>query len=136
MPLEVHYTSHKAWNPNTKSIDPTIRKEADEIGHFLMTIGISEISEKTIDEVVIRKLILDQFYPSTGEQYNKTPKQWREVFARHMGLNIQGRWASNETRWKFTSRHAKSMMHDIVHKVLREEDTDRWQENPVINPTE
>ena len=116
MPLEVHYTSHKAWNPNTKSIDPTIRKEADEIGHFLMTIGISEISEKTIDEVVIRKLILDQFYPSSAE-YNKTPKQWREVFSKHMGLNIQGRWASNETRWKFTARHAKGMMLDIARKV-------------------
>ena len=87
-----------------------------------MTIGISEISEKTIDEVVIRKLILDKFYPSTGEQYNKTPKEWREIFSKHMGLNIQGRWASNETRWKFTSRHAKGMMFDIVHKVLREED--------------
>ena len=121
MPLEVHYTNHKAWNANTKSIDPTIRKEADEIGHFLMTIGISEISEKTIDEVVIRKLILDKFYPVSAERENKTPKEWREIFSKHMGLNIQGRWASNETRWKFTSRHAKSMMHDIVHKVLREE---------------
>ena len=121
MPLEVHYTNHKAWNANTKSIDPTIRKEADEIGHFLMTIGVSEISEKTIDEVVIRKLILDQFYPSSAE-YNKTPKQWKEVFSKHMGLNIQGRWASNETRWKFTSRHAKGMMNDIANRVERGED--------------
>ena len=122
MPLEVHYTNHKAWNANTKSIDPTIRKEADEIGHFLMTIGVSEISEKTIDEVVIRKLILDKFYPVGAERENKTASDWHKIFSKHMGLNIQGRWASNETRWKFTSRHAKGMMNDIVNRVERGED--------------
>ena len=122
MPLEVHYTNHKAWNANTKSIDPTIRKEADEIGHFLMTIGVSEISEKTIDEVVIRKLILDKFYPVSAERENKTASDWHKIFSKHMGLNIQGRWASNETRWKFTSRHAKGMMNDIANQVERGED--------------
>jgi len=122
MPLEVHYTNHKAWNANTKSIDPTIRKEADEIGHFLMTIGVSEISEKTINEVVIRKLILDKFYPVGAERENKTASDWHKIFSKHMGLNIQGRWASNETRWKFTSRHAKGMMNDIANRVERGED--------------
>ena len=122
MPLEVHYTNHKAWNANTKSIDPTIRKEADEIGHFLMTIGVSEISEKTINEIVIRKLILDKFYPVGAERENKTPLELHKIFSNHMGLNIQGRWASNETRWKFTSRHAKGMMNDIVNRVERGED--------------
>ncbi len=122
MPLEVHYTNHKAWNANTKSIDPTIRKEADEIGHFLMTIGVSEISEKTINEIVIRKLILDKFYPVNAERENKTASDWHKIFSKHMGLNIQGRWASNETRWKFTSRHAKGMMNDIANRVERGED--------------
>jgi hypothetical protein len=122
MPLEVHYTNHKAWNANTKSIDPTIRKEADEIGHFLMTIGVSEISEKTINEVVIRKLILDKFYPVSAERENKTASDWHKIFSKHMGLNIQGRWASNETRWKFTARHAKGMMNDIANRVERGED--------------
>jgi len=122
MPLEVHYTNHKAWNANTKSIDPTIRKEADEIGHFLMTIGVSEISEKTINEIVIRKLILDKFYPVGAERENKTASDWHKIFSKHMGLNIQGRWASNETRWKFTSRHAKGMMNDIANRVERGED--------------
>ena len=117
MPLEVHYTNHKAWNANTKSIDPTIRKEADEIGHFLMTIGVSEISEKTIDEVVIRKLILDNFYPVGAERENKTPLELHKIFSNHMGLNIQGRWASNETRLKFATRHLKGMMRDMETKL-------------------
>jgi hypothetical protein len=34
-----------------------------------------------------------------------------------MGLKIEGRWASNESRWKFTSRHAKGMIRDIANKV-------------------
>jgi hypothetical protein len=122
MPLEVHYTNHKAWNANTKSIDPTIRKEADEIGHFLMTIGVSEISEKTVNEIVIRKLILDKFYPVGAERENKTASDWHKIFSKHMGLNIQGRWANNETRWKFTARHAKGMMNDIANRVERGED--------------
>ena len=41
MPLEVHYTNHKAWNADTKKFaDPKLKQEADDIGHFLMTIGV------------------------------------------------------------------------------------------------
>lgn len=105
MPLEVHYTSHKAWNPNTKSIDPTIRKEADEIGHFLMTIGISEISEKTIDEVVIRKLILDQFYPSSAE-YNKLPGDWHKIFKAH-GFKYSGQMGEQRNSLEVHSASCK-----------------------------
>ena len=34
-----------------------------------------------------------------------------------MGLNIQGRWASNETRLKFATRHLKGMMRDMETKL-------------------
>ena len=71
MPLEVHYTNHKAWNADTKKFaDPKLKQEADDIGHFLMTIGVSEITEKTIEEIIVRKLILDKFY----EEQNKKEK--------------------------------------------------------------
>ncbi len=56
MPLEVHYVNDKSWDAEAKKFsDPKIRQEADDIGHLLMTIGVSEISEKTINEIVIRK---------------------------------------------------------------------------------
>jgi hypothetical protein len=81
-----------------------------------MTIGVSEITEKTIEEIVVRKLILDRFYPGSKEE-NKLPGDWYSIFLKHMGLKIEGRWASNESRWKFTSRHAKGMIRDIANKV-------------------
>ena len=114
MPLEVHYKNHKAWDASTeKFADPQIRTEADQLGHLLMIIGISEISDKTINEVIIRKLILDRFYGSQDH----TIKEYKEIFNKHIGLFIEGRWANTETRWKFVARHAKGMMHDIDYKI-------------------
>jgi len=115
MPLEVHYVNDKSWDAEAKKFaDPKIRQEADDIGHLLMTIGVSEVSEKTINEIVIRKIILDRLYgdKKTSAETYKAPLE------RHMGLKIEGRWASNETRWKFTSRHAKGMMRDVANSVL------------------
>ena len=117
MPLEVHYVNDKSWNPETKNFsDPAIRKEADDIGHLLMTIGVSEISERTIGEIIIRKIILDRLYgdKKTSAETYKAPLE------RHMGLKIEGRWASNETRLKFATRHLKGTMRDIENEVETE----------------
>ena len=114
MPLIVNYTKNKNWDAATqKFADPKVKSEADQIGHLLMAIGVSEISKKTFNEVIIRKLILDRLY----KEDSKTTEEYREIFGRHMGLFIDGRWASNETRWKFTARHAKGLMQDITYKV-------------------
>jgi hypothetical protein len=80
-----------------------------------MAIGIEELSEKTINEVIIRKMILDRLY---GDRDARSAEQLRNFFEKHLGVFIQGRWASTETRWKFVSRHAKGMIHDIEHKVV------------------
>jgi hypothetical protein len=86
MPLEVHYVMTKSWNADTKKFaDPKIKQEADDIGHFLMTIGVSEITEKTIEEIVIRKLILDRFYPGSKEE-NKSPGDWYSIFLKAYGF--------------------------------------------------
>ena len=115
MPLEVHYVNDKSWDAEAKKFaDPKIRQEADDIGHLLMTIGVSEVSEKTINEIVIRKIILDRLYGDT----KTLAETYKAPLERHMGLKIEGRWASNETRWKFTSRHAKGMMRDVANSVL------------------
>jgi len=115
MPLVVHYVNDKSWNTETQDFaDPAIRKEADDIGHLLMNIGVSEVSEKTINEIVIRKLILDRLYGGGVA----TPKTYKAPLERHMGLKIEGRWASNETRLKFATRHLKGTMRDIEGTVL------------------
>lgn len=117
MPLEVHYVNDKSWNPETKNFsDPAIRKEADDIGHLLMMIGVSEISEKTINEIVIRRMILDRLY---GDK-KLSAQTYKVPLERHMGLKIEGRWASNETRLKFATRHLKAKMRDIENEVETE----------------
>ena len=115
MPLEVHYVNDKSWDAKTKKFaDPKIRREADDIGHLLMSIGVLEISEKTINEIVIRKIILDRLY---GDK-ETSAETYKAPLGRHMGLKIEGRWANKETRWKFTSRHVKGMMRDVSNSVL------------------
>ena len=117
MPLIVNYTQHKSWDANTEKFSsPKVKEQADQLGHLLMTLGISEISDKTIDEVIIRKLILDRLYDASLI----TAEQLRETYQPHLGLFIEGRWANNITRWKFVSRHAKGMMRDITAKVKKD----------------
>tara|TARA_R110000824_G_scaffold364314_1_gene552657 strand:+ start:319 stop:672 length:354 start_codon:yes stop_codon:yes gene_type:complete len=115
MPLEVHYKNHVGFDTKAnKFSDPKIKTEADQVGHLLMAIGVSEISDKTINEVVIRRMILDRLY---NEKSNRSVEQWKDVFKAHLGLFIDGRWANTETRWKFVARHAKGMMRTISSKV-------------------
>ena len=118
MPLIVNYTQHKSWDANSEKFSsPKVKEQADQLGHELMSLGISEISDKTIDEVIIRKLILDRLYDASLV----TAEQLRETYQPHLGLFIEGRWANNETRWKFVSRHAKGMMHDVEDKVTKKD---------------
>ena len=116
MPLIVNYTQHKSWNASTEKFSsPKVKEQADQFGHLLMTLGISEISDKTIDEIIIRKLILDRLYDASLI----TAEQLRDTYQPHIGLFIEGRWANDMTRWKFVSRHARGMMHDVEYKVTQ-----------------
>jgi hypothetical protein len=118
MPLIVNYTQHKSWDANTEKFSsPKVKEQADQLGHQLMTLGISEISDKTIDEVIIRKLILDRLY----DQSVIGVQAYRDFYQPHLGLFIEGRWARNETRWKFVSRHAKGMMHYLENQVTKKD---------------
>jgi len=120
MPLEVHYKEHKNWDANTqKFADPKVKSEADQVGHLLMAIGVSEVSEKTLREIVIRQMILDRLY-GTDNNKSRTAPAYKEMFEKHLGLFIAGRWASTETRWKFISRHAKGLERDILYVVNKD----------------
>ena len=125
MPLIVNYTKHKSWDAKTEKFSsPEAHKQADQLGHQLMTLGISEISDKTIDELIIRQLILDKLYGGPTHTLNGkacTLKELRQLYQQNIGLFIEGRWARNETRWKVVSRHAKGMMHDIEDKVTKKD---------------
>ena len=125
MPLYINYTKHKSWDAKTEKFSsPEAHEQADMIGKQLMTLGISEISDKTIDELLIRQLILDKLYGSPMFKLNGkacTLKELRQMFQQNIGLFNQGRWSRDETRWKFVSRHAKGMMHDVEHQVTKKD---------------
>ena len=125
MPLIVNYTQHKSWDAKTEKFSsPEAHDQADMIGKQLMTLGISEISDKTIDELLIRQLILDKLYGAPMFKLNGkacTLKELRQMFQQNIGLFNQGRWSRDETRWKFVSRHAKGMMHDVEHQVTKKD---------------
>jgi hypothetical protein len=125
MPLYVNYTKHKSWDAKTEKFSsPEAHDQADMLGKQLMTLGISEISDKTIDELLIRQLILDKLYGSPMFKLNGkacTLKELRQMFQQNIGLFNQGRWSRDETRWKFVSRHAKGMMHDVEHQVTKKD---------------
>jgi len=123
MPLIVNYTKHKSWNASTEKFSsPEAKQQADRLGHQLMTLGLSEISDKTIDELIIRQLILDKLYGGPTHTLNGkacTVEQLRELYQQNLGLFIEGRWSRDETRWKFASRHTKGMMRDVENKVTK-----------------
>ena len=123
MPLIVNYTKHKSWNASTEKFSsPKVKEQADRLGHQLMTMGISEISDKTVDELIIRQLILDKIYGGPTHTLNGkacTVEQLRELYQQNLGLFIEGRWSRDETRWKFASRHTKGMMRDVENKVTK-----------------
>ena len=125
MPLIVNYTKHKSWDANKRKFSsPEAHKQADMLGHQLLTLGISEISDKTIDELLIRQLILDKLYGGPMHTLNGkacTLKELRELYRQNIGLFIEGRWSRDETRWKFVSRHAKGMMHDVEYQVTKKD---------------
>ena len=123
MPLIVNYTQHKSWNASTEKFSsPKVKEQADRLGHQLMTLGISEISDKTVDELIIRQLILDKLYGGPTHTLNGkacTVEQLRDLYQQNLGLFIEGRWSRDETRWKFASRHTKGMMRDVENKVTK-----------------
>ena len=123
MPLIVNYTKHKSWNASTEKFSsPKVKEQADRLGHQLMTMGISEISDKTVDELIIRQLILDKIYGGPTHTLNGkacTVEQLRELYQQNLGLFIEGKWSRDETRWKFASRHAKGMVRDIANQVTK-----------------
>ena len=125
MPLIVNYTKHKEWHASTEKFSsPETHKQADMLGHQLMTMGISKISAQTMDECIIRHMILDRLnanpvWSMNGNGKACTLEQVRKLYEQNLGLFIEGRWSRDETLWKFVSRHAKGLMRDIVYKVTK-----------------
>ena len=93
--LIVHYENLKhfdkvsnTWNDRgLKNIEN--KKQADTLGWLLMSIGVYEITEKTIDEILFRTKFLDMVHDSPGFLGDPSITDLRQLFKNHLGLKIE-----------------------------------------------
>ena len=110
--LIVHYQNLKHYNADKgqwlgkkgqNAIDQ--RKQADTLGWLMMSVGVNEITEKTIDEILFRTKFLDFCWG--GRSYfvgDPSNTDLRQLFKNHIGLRIAvtNRYLKNiSTRHKF-----------------------------------
>ena len=87
--LQVHYEDLKQFKiDHMPPITPEERKQADTLGHLLMAIGVNEITEKTIDEILFRTKFLDFCWGSSFFVGNPSDTDLRQLFKNHIGLRI------------------------------------------------
>jgi len=87
--LEVHYEDLKQYD--IKSMPPITtenKKQADTLGWLLMSVGVNEITEKTVDEIIFRTKFLDFCWGSSYFVGNPSDTDLRQLFKNHIGLRI------------------------------------------------
>ena len=96
MALIIHYENLKhfdkvsnTWNDRgLKNIEN--KKQADTLGWLMMSVGVNEITEKTIDELLFRTKFLDFCWG--GRSYfvgDPSITDLRQLFKNHIGLRIE-----------------------------------------------
>ena len=89
MALLVHYEDLKQYD--IKSMPPITtenKKQADTLGWLLMSVGVNEITEKTVDEIIFRTKFLDFVHGSSYFVGNPSDTDLRQLFKNHIGLRI------------------------------------------------
>jgi len=91
--LIVHYEKLKQFDPIKKAWEGEkpfeVKKQADTLGWLMMTIGVYEITEKTIDEILFRTKFLDMVHGSSGFIGDPSITDLRQLFKNHLGLKIE-----------------------------------------------
>ena len=118
--LEVHYEDLKQYD--IKSMPPITtenKKQADTLGWLMMSIGVYEISTKTIDEMIFRVKFLDFIHGSSYFVGNPSDTDLRQLFKNHIGLKI----AVTNTGLKNISTRHKFMvaqLNSIEEKIMEQ----------------
>jgi len=87
--LQVHYEDLKQYKiDHMPPITKEERKQADTLGWLLMSVGINEITEKTVDEIIFRTKFLDFCWGSSYFVGNPSDTDLRQLFKNHIGLRI------------------------------------------------
>ncbi len=113
--LEVHYNAMNKYNQETFKDDE--RKQADTLGWLMMAIGVNEITEKTIDEMIFRTRFLDFVWGKSYFVSNPSEVDLRQLFKNYLGLRIvitNRGLKDKRTRHKFMV----NQLHNIERKIL------------------
>ena len=119
--LEVHYSNLKHFDQVADSFKKDgDKKQADTLGWLMMTIGVHEITEKTISEIIFRVKFLDFCWGSSYFVSNPSDTDLRQLFKNHIGLKIDitnRGLKSISTRHKFMVRHLRTIEERIEKQI-------------------
>ena len=116
--LEVHYNAMNKYNQETFKDDE--RKQADTLGWLMMAIGVNEITEKTIDEMIFRTRFLDFVWGKPYFNQDPSDSALRQLFKNHLGLRIvitNRGMNSISTRHKFMVHQLRNVERNILNKI-------------------
>jgi hypothetical protein len=124
--LIVHYENLKhfdkvsnTWNDRgLKNIEN--KKQADTLGWLMMSIGVYEITEKTVDEIIFRTKFLDFVHGSSYFVGNPSDTDLRQLFKNHIGLRIavtNTGLKNISTRHKFMVAQLNSIEERIMEQI-------------------
>jgi len=125
--LIVHYQNLKHYDADKgqwlgekgqNAIDQ--RKQADTLGWLMMSVGVNEITEKTIDEIIFRTKFLDFCWGKSYFVGNLSDTDLRQLFKNHIGLRIAvtNRYLKNiSTRHKFMVNQLDNIEERIMKQI-------------------
>jgi hypothetical protein len=116
--LEVHYNAMNKYNQETFKDDE--RKQADTLGWLMMAIGVNEITEKTVEEIIFRTRFLDFVWGKSYFRHDPSDAALRQLFKNHLGLRIvitNRGLKDKSTRHKFMVHQLKNIERNILNKI-------------------
>ena len=125
--LEVHYENLKhfdadknCWKGQFVQKHREDKKQADTLGWLMMAIGVNEITEKTVEEIIFRTRFLDFVWGKAYFDQDPSDSALRQLFKNHLGLKIviTNRGIVNvKTRHKFMVNQLKNIVRGILNKI-------------------
>ena len=122
--LIVHYEKLKQFDPIKKAWEGEkpfeVKEQADTLGWLMMSIGVYEITEKTIDEIIYRTKFLDFVWGKSYFRHDPSDAALRQLFKNHLGLRIviTNRGLVNQkTRHRFMVNQLRNIERNILDKI-------------------
>ena len=113
MALYIHYKGLQHFNGESF-------KQADQVGHVLMAIGVAEISRKSMSEILFRIRYLDFVYGSSFLRNDPSNFEISQLLEKHIGLKIEltnRGLCSSITRRRFMNRCLDTIEEKVLDKA-------------------